>query len=85
MNFQITVLAASIVMAPFLLFSWMSSWDDLMAMGAPSSFPVVMVVTWLVWMGFTALVWTCAIIGAVRAGQDKEWRYPVTIRWVKEP
>ena len=25
-----------------------------------------------------------AVIGAVRAGQDRPWRYPITIRWVRD-
>jgi len=86
LNFQITVFGVSILLTPVFLIVMLLSWDDFFsAAGAEQfAFPVWSVALWVLWVTYGFCVGAFAIMAAVRAGQDRPWRYPITIRWVRD-
>jgi hypothetical protein len=86
LNFQLTLLLVYTVLGLIAVPVMLSSLGDVLdAPGDQLSFPWTWGVLWLVYL----LIWVpsavLAIVGAVRAGSDDDWRYPVTIRWIRQP
>ena len=85
LNFQITVFGISLLLTPVMLIVMVVSWDDFIdAEGGQFPFPAWAAVFWLLYITYGFCVSAFAVIGAVRAGQDRLWRYPITIRWVRD-
>jgi uncharacterized protein len=86
LNFQLTVLLAYTVLGIIAVPVVLGSLGDFL--DAPQGqfpFPWPWMVLWLLYMVMWVPVAIFAIMGAVRAGGDREWRYPICIRWIKQP